>query len=222
MMWHRHMLALLAKDFRLHGREIALLLGSLLAFVGLAGWTRPVGAGSLMSLAFNLNFLAAMYWGEWLVSREKVKGTFGWLRTLPISDGVLTAEKFVAHAICCLSLWTLTSVLFAREAADFGGIDTWCVVQLGLLAFGALSVASRWRFHQKLGQVLPAIILGGLLGLFMFADRSGSPVTRAIADSWNMGHGKLLAGLTLAALYLGICFSTAAWVRRTDTWRFLE
>jgi hypothetical protein len=33
----------------------------------------------LVALVFNINFLLALLWSEWLITRERSKRTFAWL-----------------------------------------------------------------------------------------------------------------------------------------------
>ena len=62
--------ALLAKDGRIHGRDIAVTQVAILALLGLMNYMRPAEVAVLASAVFNFNFLLAGFWSEWLISRE--------------------------------------------------------------------------------------------------------------------------------------------------------
>lgn len=214
--------ALVAKDVRIHGRDIAVTQVAILALLGLMNYMRPAEAAVLASAVFNFNFLLAGFWSEWLISREKTKGTFAWMRACPVDDRDLVAAKFLAVAICCVSLWVVSSVMFLRAYISEGGLGMWLVLQLGLLLFGGLAIATRWRFGPKLGQMLPYGIAGALLGLLIAAEKTGfAAAGEATPVSWNPAVQAFMVAALLAA-YVGIYFTTYRWVRGSDTSALLE
>ena len=91
----RHVLALMGKDLRIHWKGVAAAHAGALAITGLGiALGNPQETGVLPAFVSNLNFLCALLWGEWFVSREKTKGSFAWLRTLPIRTADLCLAKF--------------------------------------------------------------------------------------------------------------------------------
>ena len=104
----------------------------------------PQGVGPRVSFVFNLNLFLTMLWSDWLITRERSKRTFAWLRGLPVDDRVLAGSKFVVAAGCCVALWLVSSALFAPESWRSPG--TGLVLQCVLLTFGGLTVATKWRF----------------------------------------------------------------------------
>lgn len=217
----RHLRALMANDLRLHGRAVGLTNAGMLALIWLASRLRG-DAEALSALIFNMNFLLALLWGDWLISREKLKGTFEWLRTLAVSDRDLVAAKFLSTATCCATLWVLTTLLFAPGYYLYGHRGTWIVLLLSLIAAGSLSAAVRWRFTQKLGVVVPgALVLVPLL-LMIGARRRGWSFVHTLLAWWSQPAGKAVAAVILTSM-IGLVFVlTDRWVRRSDTYRLLE
>src|SRR5690606_5296602 len=159
----KRLAALLAKDAAIHGRDILLTMGALVGLSAALWWFGRQPFDVLMSVIFTFNFLLAGFWGDWLISREKTKGTFAWIRSTPVDDRELVLAKVAAVSICVTVLWTATSVLCGAAYWLAGRAHLWVGLLLILLAFAAVSIASRWRFGQKLGQNLPFL----LVGLFM-------------------------------------------------------
>jgi hypothetical protein len=218
----RHVGTLIANDLKVHGPAIGLTDVLMLAFIWFASRFRK-DAEALFLLVFNLNFLMALLWGDWLISREKLKGTFGWLRTLPVSDRDLVAAKFLTAAVCGTTLWTSTTLLFARGYfPGRSGIATWIVLLLSLLVCTSVSVGVRWRFTQKLGVLVPgALVLAPVLLLFG-AKRQGWDAPRMLQAFWEQPLGKAAAAAALIATAVLVFLVTERWVRRSDTFRLLE
>ena len=53
---------------------------------GIIRATLMIITGLTAAFVFNINMLLAAFWSEWLISREKTKGTFAWLRACPIGS----------------------------------------------------------------------------------------------------------------------------------------
>jgi hypothetical protein len=214
---------LAVKDLRLHAVSVVvsqlavLALGAVLALFG-PDRSREV----VVSFFFSMNFLFAGYWGDWFVSREKLKGTSAWLRSLPVTDFDLVTSKLVAQGTCITFLWVLSTGLFAWNDFVPARLGTWIVLLLVLLAFGAVSLACRWRFHQKVGQILPFGLVLALMAPLMLADRIAPEVARPFEASWSAGTVKIAVAITLAACYGGIWWATVAWMRRSDTSQLVE
>ncbi len=215
--------ALAVKDLRLHAVSV---VWSQIAVVALAAALVFLGPDRsrevLVAFLFNMNFLFAGYWGDWLVSREKLKGTSAWLRSLPVTDFELVTSKLVAQGIWITSLWALSTSVFARDDFAPARLGTWIVLLFVLLAFGAVSLACRWRFRQKLGQLLPFALVFVLVGALMLLDRLAPAVARPIEASWSALQMKVAVALALAACYGGAWWATVAWMRRSDTSRLVE
>ncbi len=217
----RRIRALIEKDLRLHWKGILAAHGGVLAMATLATALRepPQQGDPTLSFVGNLNFLCALLWGEWFVSQEKTKGSFAWLRTLPIGARELCISKFAVSGLCVTSLWTVSSVVFLRSQF-LTARATWPVVLLALALFGATVVASRMLFRQKLGQVLPLLVALPFILTAFVAERYGV-LTDALAF-WQTLGGKLAVACLLAAAYAGICALTIRLVAAAETRRLVE
>lgn len=216
----RHILALTGKDLRIHWKGIAAAHAGVVAITGLGiVLGNPQEDTVLLGFVSNLNFLGALLWGEWFVSREKTKGSFAWLRTLPIRAVDLCLSKFLISAACVVSLWTLTSLFFLgdhfRQARA-----VWMVEQVGLLLFSATVVSSRMLFRQKLGQVLPLLLALPIVLVVLAAERYRF-LDEAVAY-WETLGGKVAVALVLAAAYGGVCALTIRLVGGAETRRLVE
>ena len=216
----RHLLALIGNDARLHGRAIALTQIGAVALIWLAS-RLPRSADALAGLVFNLNFLLALLWGDWLISREKLKGTVGWLRTLPIDDRDLVTAKFVSTTICAASLWILTS-MSALSGYYSQRVSTWLILCLCIVAFAGVSVAVRWRFTQKLGLVVPLLVVMVPVLVLIVAKQDRPDMVRAIYSVWGGSEGRIGIAAGLLALLVAAHGITVRWVRDSDTFRLLE
>lgn len=218
--WSR-VLALISNDFRIHGRDIALTQVGVIALLAFAVFLKPMSTSVNASLIFNFNVLLAGFWSEWLISREKTKGTLAWLRASAVSDLELVLAKFTTVAVCTITLWTVSSALLLPRLV-LSRFDVWVVLQLSLLAFGACAVASRWRLGPKLGQLLPFIGLGAVLGVFVLLARTGA--LSALDPQVLLGYraGAVVLGLVLATVHLVVFAVTLRWVRQSDTAALLE
>ena len=98
-MLSRQLAVLVAKDLRLHWRALAGAMAGTLTLAAAAAYAIPQGSGPRVALVFNLNLMLALLWSEWLITRERSKGTFRWLRTLPVDDRAVVGSKFAAAGI---------------------------------------------------------------------------------------------------------------------------
>ena len=219
-MWISQIRALVGKDLRLHGRAVALTIAACLALLGTAIRVMPPGIGPRVSFVFNVNLLLTLMWSDWLITRERSKRTFAWLRGMPVDDRALASGKFVVATGCCVALWLVSSTLFARELWTPPG--TALVLQCGLVAFGALSVATKWRFPSRVGQVLPLVIVLMPVLLFMTLERDVAGSRDVLIAMWNATYGKPVAATSLLAVYAAIVAATVRWVTRADTFQLVD
>lgn len=93
----------IVKDLRLHGRAFALTLAAGLLLCLTLNRVEPQAVGARVSLVCNINLLLTLLWSDWLITRERSKRTFAWLRGLPVDDGVLASAKFLVAGGCCVT-----------------------------------------------------------------------------------------------------------------------
>lgn len=217
----RRVVALVSKDVRIHGREIALTQAGILVVIALMAYAKPGEIASLAAAVFSFNLLLAGFWGEWLITREKTKGTFAWIRSCPVDDADLVVAKFLAVAGCLISLWSASSLLFLRDYLVSSRPGAWVALQAGLLAFGMLSAATRFRFGPKAGQLVPFGCVLAALGATSVLEQAG--YLDGDPGAWLRSlRGQVLVAVVAAAGGLAMIAMTLAWVRRSDTERLLE
>lgn len=218
----RRVVALVAKDARIHGREIALTQAGILLLVALMTYAKPGEIVSLASAVFSFNLLLAGFWGEWLITREKTKGTFAWIRSCPVDDADLVVAKFLAVGLCLISLWSLSSLIFLRDYLVLTRPGVWVALQAALLAFGMLSAATRFRFGPKAGQLVPFGCVLAVLGAIGLLEQAGylgdgdpGALLRTFAGQVSVAAVAIAGAVTMVVMTLN-------WVRRSDTERLLE
>lgn len=211
-----HVIALMQKDARLHGRAIASAQAAVLGIAALAWTLKPDADAANTTLLFNFNVLLAGFWGEWLISREKTKGTFAWLRATTVTDAELVLSKFLAAGLCTTTLWVATAVVFVRPGR-LEAVAVWA----GLLTFSALAVACRWRFEAKMGQVLPYVALLVPLTVMIAVTRvTGLEIDPGGWLDTPIRHVAAIAFFTCC--WLALFDIVRRWVRRCDTYQLLE
>lgn len=206
---------LIGKDLRLHGPAAAMAMAGALALIWTGTTLAPQGVGPRVSLVFNVNIVLTLLWSEWLVSRERSKGTLGWLRTLPVDDRVLAGTKFVTAAGSAVLFWVLSTTIFARELWQPAetGVTVLCVV----LLFGGLGIAARLRLSWRLGQVAPLCVLAVPVVLFIVFAGDGTTRRAALIGLWNAPWGRAAVAASLLFLYAVIVATTASWLSGADT-----
>ncbi len=214
-MWTSQWGTLIGKDLRLHGSAIALAMAGALALLAAGTQLAPQGIGPRVSLVFNVNILLTLLWSEWLVTRERSKRTFAWLRTLPVDDRVLAGSKFVTAAGCCVLFWSLSTSLFARELWQPTGVGVTLLCMV--LSFGGLGIAARLRFSWRIGQLAPLCIVGLPVLLFIVFAGNGTTRRDALIALWTAPWGRTVVAASLFLVYCVIVLITVHWLTRAET-----
>ena len=98
----RKLVALVVKDLFIHRRGVIgawLFMG---VFFMVLRTLKPFpGADDEMSFLILLNAYFLFLYTDWFIYREKTRGTFAFLRTMPVSDLHIVSSKFV---VCVISL----------------------------------------------------------------------------------------------------------------------
>ena len=215
----RTLMALLAKDLRLHGLPLLLLVGVLLA--ACAGVTQfAPNRDPVPGFVFNMNMLAPLLLSEWLITRERTKRSFAWLRSLPVDDRTVAGGKFLYAAGVSVALWTTSSALFAP--VFWSPWSTGLVLQCSLLVLGALLIGARWRTNWRYGPMAALAVFAGPILLFLALMGEGTARRAALVALWNAPYGPPLAAAGLLLLYLSIIWATVRWVERADTYQLVD
>ncbi len=218
---NRTLLALVAKDLRLHRQPIVLTTAALL---GICTAATHVGSDRSMSafagFVFRANALVVVFLPEWLVARERATRTFAWLRTLPVDDHALVGSKFLLAAAVCVAQWTATSGLFVQTL--WSPWTTGLVLQCMLLVLGALCLGARLRFNWHYAHVAGMLVFVAPVMLFMAFAGDGTARQAALATLWNAPYGRPLAAAGLLLIYLSIVGIIVRWFVRADTYRIVD
>ena len=214
------LLALMGKDLRLHGRSLLLVLAGILLLMAVMTSYVPASAAANQAFVVQINFFITLLLGEWLVVRERSTRSFAWLRSLPVDDRTLAFSKFMLTAACGAVLWTLSSALFARGLWQPPGDAL--VVLLGLLTFGAVCVATRWRLNWRYAHVVPIAVVALPALAFIVYTEGGPERQAALLAAWNAPYGPPLAAAGLVLLHALTVWSTVRWLERADTYELVD
>ena len=212
------LMALLAKDLRLHGLPLLLLIGVLLAVC--AGVQFAPRRGPIPGFVFNMNLIAPLLLAELLIARERAKRSFAWLRSLPVDDRTVVVGKFFYAAVVSVALWTTSSALFAPVL--WSPWSTGLVLQCSLLVLGALLIAARWRTNWRYAPMVAVGVFAGPILVFLAVMGEGTARRAAVLALWNAPYGPPLAAAGLLLVYVSIVWWTVRWVERVDTYQLVD
>ncbi len=213
------LMALLAKDLRLHGLPLLLLVGVLLAACAGAMRFAP-NREPIPGFVFNMNMLTPLLLSEWLIARERAKRSFAWLRSLPVDDRAVAVGKFLYAAVVSVVLWTTSSALFAPGL--WSPRSTGLVLQCSLLVLGALLIGARWRTNWRYAPMAALAVFAAPILIFLALVGEDTARRAALAELWNAPYGPPLAAAGLLLLYVSIVWSTVRWVERADTCQLVD
>ena len=91
-----------------------------------------------------------------------------------------------------------------------------------LLVAGAVSVAARLRFKDKLGRQFPNAMVLAALFPYRELKRWRPDLALSVHSIWDSGQRKALIGAGLAASYLAIVLITIRWFEHRDTFELRE
>ena len=213
------LMVLIAKDLRLHGLPLLLLIGVL--FAACAGVMQFAPSREpIPGFVFNVNMLAPLLLSEWLIARERAKRSFAWLRSLPVDDRAVAASKFLFAAVVSVVLWVTSSALFAPVL--WSPWSTGLVLQCSLLVLGALLIGARWRTNWRYAPMAALGIFAGPILIFLALLGEDTARRAALVTLWNAPHGPPLAAAGLLLVYVSIVCWTVRWVERADTYQLVD
>ncbi len=213
------LIALLAKDLRLHGLPLLLFIGISLA--ACAGVTQIVpNREPIPGFVFNLNMFFSILMSEWLITRERSKHSFAWLRSLPVDDRTVAVGKFLYAAVVSVVLWTASSAVFAPGL--WSPWSTGLVLQCSLLVLGALLIGTRWRTSWRYGLLAALAVFLGPILIFLAVAGEDTARRAALVALWNAPYGPPLAAAGLLLIYVSTIWWTVRWVERADTYQLVD
>ena len=213
------LVTLLAKDLRLHGLPLLLMMGVVLA--ACAGVMQFVpNRRPIPGFVFNVNMFFSILMSEWLITRERSKRSFAWLRSLPVDDRTVAAGKFLYAAVVSAVLWTASSALFAPVL--WSPWSTGLVLQCSLLVLGALLIGARWRTNWRYAHGVALAVFAGPILIFLALVGEDTARRAALVALWNAPYGPALAAAGLLLVYVSTIWWTVRWVERADTYQLVD
>ena len=213
------LMVLIAKDLRLHGLPLLLTIGVVLAACAGVMQFAP-SREAISGFVFNVNMFFSILISEWLITRERSKRSFAWLRSLPVDDRAVAAGKFLYAAAASAVLWAASSALFARVL--WSPWSTGLVLQCSLLVLGALLVGARWRTSWRYAHGVALAVFAGPILLFLALMGEDTARRAALVALWHAPYGPPLAAAGLLLVYVSIVWSTVRWVERADTYQIVD
>lgn len=211
----RKLLALVVKDLYIYRRELAL------AWVGITGMTwvmfqmaRPDSPTRALVFICSLDLAVMVGFGDWLSYYEKSKGTFAWIRTLPLSDELVVSSKFMANWIIQIGAFFLP-VLFTMPALLRLDWIPWTLTAwLAVLAMSSFMLFTKLAMGRRLGQAVPFLAAFSIiLILIQLGKRFPSLLGRLSHSTWTLPILLLVECLTI----FGIWYLMCRWVTAKDT-----
>lgn len=213
------LVTLLAKDLRLHGLPLLLMMGVVLA--ACAGVMQFVpNRRPIPGFVFNVNMFFSILMSEWLITRERSKRSFAWLRSLPVDDRTVAAGKFLYAAVVSAVLWTASSALFAPVL--WSPWSTGLVLQCSLLVLGALLIGARWRTNWRYAHGIALAIFAGPILIFLALVGEDTARRAALVALWNAPYGPPLAAAGLLLIYVSTIWWTVRWVESANTYQLVD
>ena len=213
------LVTLVAKDLRLHGLPLLLTIGVVLA--ACAGVTQfAPNRGPIPGFVFNVNMFFSILMSEWLITRERSKRSFAWLRSLPVDDRTVAVGKFLYAAVVSAVLWTASSTLFAPVL--WSPWSTGLVLQCSLLVLGALLIGARWRTNWRYAHGVALAAFAGPILIFLALMGEDTARRAAVVALWKAPYGPPLAAAGLLLIYVSTIWWTVRWVERADTHQLVD
>lgn len=211
----KRLLALVAKDLYLYRWEV------LLSWVGISAIAyfmllryHPPSVGSALIFLCSLDSAVMIIYGDWLSYFEKSKGTFFWLRTLPISDRQVVSSKFAANALIQVGTFFLPIVLCLPHLLLPANLMWTLIAWFCILAISSFMLLTKLVFGRRFGQVVPlvAVLIVFIIGVWIVGQ---FPLL------WFAAGRSVWTPLVLVTTELvvisGLWYLMCAWVAAKDT-----
>ncbi len=215
--------ALVLKDLYLCRREICgCWIGFVVFALILMRIAEPRDTGHRFLILGPGNLFLNLLYTEFLIFREKTKGTLAWLRAMPLSDSHLAASKFLALVIVqAVGYLATTAIIAPQWLAAGSGLAFYCYGLL-ILCFGSLMLVTRWFCGQRLGQVIPLAVFS-LAWFAFFKLRQTHPwLDEWLADSWRTYWFQGLLTLAAVAWVASLWWIALVFIGSRDTSRLID
>jgi hypothetical protein len=172
--------------------------------------------GLVVIWLFNSVWL--MGFTEWLSYVERAKGTFFWLRTLPVSDQMVVTAKFVTN-LFILTISFFPSLIILSWYAALDRILIIIGLWLALVSVGSFMLFTKLVLSRRLGPTVPLMVV--LLGLLGWSQLSKRAPDVAVALAGIVMNPFVLISLELLSI-LFFWFVMWQWIAARDTYRLID
>lgn len=220
--------ALLWKDLRLQARFAAtylvgwpIVMGVLLQAQHAMGFSKVQSVASAMvSTAISFSPVFAIFLAQALIERERGKGTFAWIRTLPASDLHIVLAKFVAVFAFGLvhgAGWWMAMLGSGIELASWQVLSAWLI----WWAYAGVALCFQVLLSGRLAGGMPALLAFGAIGVAFRVNRSPEAVL-TVTQAWNDPSAHV--GLWASCVAIEACAIAATYARfhARDSERLVE
>ncbi len=215
----RHVFILIAKELFIHRLELSISTAGISGIAIFAFQMRsPETYTQGLVIISMLNVALMMASTEWLSYMERAKGTFLWLRTLPVSDKAVVTAKFVTNGIiltCCYLSAVLILNLHVAVERLLPVIAFW----LGLLSLGSFMLFTKLVLSRRLGPSVPLmvvfVLMMGWRALSTRAPHAASMVSSFLSNPFVF--------ITLEVLsILSFWYMMWIWIASRDTHKLID
>jgi hypothetical protein len=214
---------LVLKDFYLNRYALLLSFLTVVFFIVVMGYMRPFPAveQKMMTLVM-VNLILNVGYGEWLIYREKAKGTLVTLRLLPVPDSVLIGSKFLMCFFAQTLIFGVAAALLTPEYFLHPKLRTLVLIWLGMGCFGSLMLLTKTVFSQRIGQAVPFGVLFLLLVGFLKISDLYPDGRRVVNELMNSASGVFLLSFAGVGFMLLTWLGSWAWLRSRDSSELID
>jgi hypothetical protein len=219
----RKVALLVLKDLYMNRYALLLSLVTLVLFILVLDFMKPFPSAELkMTLVVTVNLFMTVGYGDWLVSREKAKGTLITLRLLPVPDTVLVGSKFTVGLLVQTLVFVVSVVLLLPEYLSPPKLHSLVLIWLGLLSFGSLMLFTKTIFSQRIGQATPFMVLLGLMVGFLKISDAHPDGRSLLIEVITTPSGLVLVFLAATGFIVLTWLGSWLWLRARDSCQLID
>jgi len=220
MTGYKVLAGLLWKDIKIQWKNLIGFQAFLMAVIYVAQTVKsrriPNPRTPVDAFIFMIYFLMAFFFTDWLIAREKTKGTFVWIRSFSASEYVILGSKFLLYAFEISSLFLIAFVCLSHRSLTFDECTDVILMDAVIVSFGGICLLCRLAFRTKLGHLVPFGLAQAII-LSWIAITGKNPLLVAYLDqSFAAAHVRWLASLALLLIYVGTWWGASVYFRSVD------
>ncbi|MEJ2077647.1 MAG: ABC-2 transporter permease [Acidobacteriota bacterium] len=209
------MLALVVKDLYLYRWQVGLCwIGATAFSCVLLTKMPPQSRDRALFFFCALDCAFMVVFGDWLSYFERSKGTFSWIRTLPVSDRLVVSAKFAANVVIQVGVFFLPISFSAPQFLERVRVEWTVTAWLSLVAISSFMLLTKLAFGQRFGQIIPlAVVFLFMVGSIPIRNRF--PLLWAGISEF-VWRPRALIPLELVII-AGLWYLMCKWVAAKDT-----